>query len=133
MVSRTKKTALWICVAGGAFGAALLFVFDPVTVPFYPACMFHRLTALDCPGCGGLRALHELLHGRVVAAMHYNLIVVLSVPIFVWLGWRVARGVLGDKPGVDLRPAWVWAYLGVWIVFGVLRNLRVVPFDLFAP
>ena len=31
----------------------------------YAPCLFYALTDLYCPGCGTLRGLHELLHGRI--------------------------------------------------------------------
>ena len=53
----------------GAFAllglAAVLFFFNPAQSGFYPFCVFHRTTGLLCPGCGSLRALHQLLHQRI--------------------------------------------------------------------
>jgi hypothetical protein len=59
---------------GGALAAAaaLLYFYDPASTPFYPSCPFRALTGLLCPLCGGLRAAHELLHGRVFDAVVLN-------------------------------------------------------------
>ena len=128
-----KKIALACCLAGGLAAALVLFFFDPARVPIYPACQFHKFTGLDCPGCGGLRAAHELLHGNWVAALHFNLLLVLSLPVFAWLGcrfvWREIRG----GPAIAFRPIWLWSYLGAWAAFGVLRNLPVHFLASFAP
>ncbi len=40
-------------------------------------CPFHDATGLDCPGCGATRACFNVLHGRVVNALHYNALAVL--------------------------------------------------------
>ena len=52
-----------------------------------------------CPGCGGLRAVHDLTHGDVGAALSSNILVTLLIPVVssaaVWLAdrWRGrARG-----------------------------------------
>ena len=43
---------------------AMVFFFNPSTHGFYPVCLFHSLTGLNCPGCGMTRALYALLHGN---------------------------------------------------------------------
>jgi hypothetical protein len=57
-----------VCAAVGA----LLYVYDPASSSFYPSCPLRALTGLLCPFCGGLRAAHELLHGRVFEAVALN-------------------------------------------------------------
>src|SRR5262245_57309498 len=59
---------------GGACAAvaALIYFYDPATSSFYPSCPLRALTGLLCPFCGGLRAAHALLHGRVVEAAALN-------------------------------------------------------------
>ena len=51
----------------GAGLAGVLWWFNPAEARL-SLCTFHRMTGLDCPGCGATRATHELLHGRIVAA-----------------------------------------------------------------
>jgi hypothetical protein len=47
-----------LLLALGALG--FLFLFNPATTSFYPACPFFWATGCYCPGCGSLRALHQL-------------------------------------------------------------------------
>lgn len=35
-------------------------------------CLFHLLTGLYCPGCGGTRAVIYLFHGRILASFLYH-------------------------------------------------------------
>jgi hypothetical protein len=113
--------------------AAILFLCDPARVPIYPVCLFHRLTGLDCPACGSLRALHALLHGDFIAALHFNAFLVLSLPIFAWLGfvfvWRETHGL----PAIKIHPLWLWLYFAAFVTFGILRELPVPLFAAFAP
>jgi hypothetical protein len=111
-----------------AVGVLVFFLFDPSQVPMFPVCQFHRLTGLDCPGCGAQRALHQLLHGNVIAAFRLNAMFVLSLPLFAWLGVRFMVRTLRNEP-VDFRFKGLWFYLAAWFIFGVLRNL---PFPIFA-
>ena len=128
-----KKLLITAGFIGGAGAALVLYFFDPASVRIYPVCMFHQLTGLDCPGCGGLRAAHELLHGHVVAALHLNLLLVLSLPLFAWLGVRFLQGELRSRPQLTFRPVWVWVYLAAWVTFGIVRNLPVHLLASFAP
>jgi hypothetical protein len=114
-----------------AAGAAVYFLLDPTRVMIFPPCLFHELTGLDCPGCGGQRALHQLLHGNVIAAIRLNAMFVLSLPLLAWIGGRFLIGYWRNKP-VEFRFRWWWLYLAAWILFGVLRNVPIPPFCWFA-
>lgn len=74
---------------GTAVLAARLAVVDPARPGHYPGCPFYTLTGLYCPGCGGLRALHDLTQGEIVAALSSNLLVTLAVPVCLglWIRW----------------------------------------------
>jgi len=127
-----SRTLLLACVlVVGAVGVLFYFVFDPTRVSIFPPCVFHEVTGLDCPGCGGQRALHQLLHGNVIAAIHFNAMFVLSLPLLAWMGARfLLRYWRNDT--ADFRWRWLWLYLWAWIAFGILRNLPFAPFRWFA-
>lgn len=101
----------------------ILYQFDPDHAPFYPICFFHQVTGLDCPGCGGLRAMHQLLHGNFAAALRLNAIAVLLIPSSIALAvraaWLYPRGRMGDW----VRPPWIWCFLTVCVIFAIGRNL----------
>jgi hypothetical protein len=102
----------------------VLFRFDPSRWAFYPTCQFHRVTGLQCPGCGSLRALHQLLHGRVAAAFHFNALLVVCLPCLAWWAARMLMRLWRRQPLADgIRPAWLWCALTATLAFGVLRNL----------
>jgi len=50
----------------------VLLRFSPQEYSFYPRCPFYALTGHYCPGCGATRAIAELLHGHVAAALHFQ-------------------------------------------------------------
>lgn len=52
-----------------------------------PQCVFHRLTGLQCVGCGSQRMLHALLHGDMAGAFRANAFALLSIPFIVFLIW----------------------------------------------
>lgn len=118
-------------IAAGAAGAAMYFLLDPTRVMIFPPCLFHEWTGLDCPGCGGQRAFHQLLHGNVIAAIRLNAMFVLSLPLFAWMGAGPLIRYCRNKPAGFRFQWWGW-YLAAWIAFGILRNLPIAPFDWFA-
>ncbi|MER5831551.1 DUF2752 domain-containing protein [Streptomyces sp. NPDC002130] len=95
---------------------------DPAQPGPFPACPFRAVTGLDCPGCGSLRALHELTHGHVAAAADYNALLLVFLPVGAGVWLRVVTG--RSRPRA--RPGWWgWAVLGVLLLWTVIRNLPV--------
>ena len=107
-------------------GAAVVFVFNPATHAFYPVCQFHRLTGLECPGCGATRAAYALLHGNFSAALRDNALFVLTLGALatrgIWFGWKNFRG---RTNGEFFPVKFLWPLLGAALIFTVLRNLSV--------
>jgi hypothetical protein len=102
----------------------VLYFFNPAESAFYPGCVFYKTTGLLCPGCGSLRALHQLLHGHILAALRFNALLVFSVPFTAALcAWYVCRRLQSQPFALNLKPAWLWLGFAALLLFGVLRNL----------
>lgn len=106
--------------------AVLLYAFPPEQHAWYPRCAFNAITGFKCPGCGGLRAAHYLLHGDFAAAFLSNPLVVILFPGLAlafgcyWLLRRLGKPI----PRLLTSPAWLWVILVGVLAFGVLRNLH---------
>jgi hypothetical protein len=113
----------------GMAGLVTLFCFDPNHYALYPRCVFHQVTGLWCPGCGGLRAVHQLLHGHIAAAFSLNPFFVLLLPVMLLYSARCVAGKMRNpsKP-FTVSKGWLWVFLAAACVFGVWRNLPGVPF-----
>lgn len=48
-------------------------------VSLLPGCVFRSLTGLYCPGCGGTRAVLELMKGHIIKSLWYHPIVMYVV------------------------------------------------------
>ena len=91
---------VWFGVTLVALAAVVLgtvvYFFNPVTSSFYPVCQFHRLTGLNCPGCGMTRAAYALLHGEFLTALHDNALFVFALATLAvrggWFGWNQLSG-----------------------------------------
>ena len=131
---RTKTVPLGV-FAGGVLGLAILsacavvFFFNPSTHGFYPICLFHQLTGLNCPGCGGTRSVYALLHGNVALALKDNALFVLLIPAVALRGvWFAGKKFLG-RPVGNFSPAnCLWVLLAGAVIFTVLRNLPAFAF-----
>lgn len=109
----------------------ILHRFNPTEHRFYPVCLLHALTGLNCPGCGSLRAIHHLTHGEFAAAFHCNPLLTVALPLAVLaaLRWWIHRRRQPPPAALFTRPAVIWTLLVVIVAFSVLRNL---PFPTFA-
>ena len=115
-------------VAAGVLAAtAVLHVRDPHASGSYGFCPWLALTGTYCPGCGGLRAVHDLTDADLAAAVSSNLLVVALVPVAVllWAWWAHARwrGRLLRPTAALTRPA-VWTLGTAVALFTLLRNLE---------
>lgn len=113
-----RKPQKALLAAGGiifATGAVFLARHDPETwnVPLF--CPFHAVTGLLCPGCGSLRAMHDLLNLRMADAFRHNF---LSSALAV-----LAPFALLLRGSLRRSPMWGAGFALVFTAFWILRNL----------
>lgn len=122
-------------VAVAAMAIVMLACFDPATSGMFPPCPLHYLTGWYCPGCGSLRALHQLLHGNLSAAWALNPLTVVLLPFLTYGIASHALNQLRGKhlPQLFLPAVWIRALCAVIILFGIARNIPLHPFDWLAP
>lgn len=127
----------WLAAMLAAFtgSAVMLRIFDPATSGIFPPCPVRYLTGWYCPGCGSLRAIHQLLHGNLWAAWALNPLTVVLLP---FLTYGLISAVLFEIRGRGLpepfvRAVWIRALCAAIILFGIARNLPGHPFDLLVP
>ncbi|MDZ7963042.1 MAG: DUF2752 domain-containing protein [Aulosira sp. DedQUE10] len=115
--------------------AIVLYFFNPSNSSIYPPSPFRALTGLYCPGCGTLRALHQLLHGHILKAFNLNPLMMLAMPylLYSYVSYS-APVILGEKiPQVFIKPTWIWLVLKIILGYWVLRNIPFAPFSWLAP
>ncbi|WP_410874472.1 DUF2752 domain-containing protein [Nocardia sp. A7] len=114
-----------LITAGLGIGTLALLRFrDPHVEGSYGLCPVYALFGVYCPGCGGMRAMHNLTDGNIIDSLHSNLLAVpltLAFAIFVidWLR-RARRGQRWRMPGIS--PVIVWSFFGLLAVYTVVRN-----------
>jgi hypothetical protein len=97
---------------------------DPNEPGHYPGCPLLHYTGLYCPGCGGLRSVHAVAHGDLVAALHANAPATLGYAAFAvfWVLWLL-RSVRGRAVRLAPRAGHLWALGALVLAFTVVRNL----------
>ena len=115
-------------IGGLGIATLALHLRDPHASGSWGACP-SALLGFWCPGCGGLRGVHDLTDLRLADAASSNLLLVLAAPVVVVLLGRWAldawtgreRAPLADRTRMIL----VTLLLASLAVFTVARNLPV--------
>lgn len=123
------RVAIAVVTVAAAGAMAMVYFFNPSAYGFYPVCQFHRLTGLNCPGCGATRAVYALLHGNIGTAVRDNALLVFGLAgAAVRGGWQGLNRLRGRPNGEFFPPRWLVPLLVVLGVFAVLRNLPAFAF-----
>jgi hypothetical protein len=130
---------LWVAPAamlacmGSAVGYTLIADPANVAADAAPSCLLKYTTGFVCPGCGGTRAAWYLLHGDLPAAARHHAIFVFAVPflLYMYVSWAGNRVFGWRLRPLRLSPGAIGAFLAVWGVWSVLRNLPWAPFTWF--
>lgn len=110
--------------AAGLGASAMLRLHDPHDPGSYGLCPFLAITGHPCPGCGGLRAVNDLTHGDVGAAIGSNLLAVGVVVFLVvaWAAWTLRRARGTDARMLVMSDRALVLVLVTALVFGIARN-----------
>jgi len=98
--------------------------------------MFHEITGLWCPGCGGQRAFSLLVHGHFLQSLQYNLILPFALYICVKLYYAIIENIFLGKPmsgKLHLPESFARNFLIFLLVYSILRNIPLSPFIYLAP
>lgn len=128
-----RRKILLRLIIGIAFPAAVIFVlFWALCINLPLPCIFYQTTGLYCPSCGATRAIISLVHGDIINALKNNLfITITSIPLLLlltrmWLGALLNRKSWLIPNNNVIKILFASAIL--YILFGILRNIPVVPF-----
>ncbi len=127
--ARRDRPQLYALLGSGALLAgalAYIGLADPHRPDsFFPACPFRLLTGWSCPACGGLRMVHDVLHGDLLAAIHDNVVLLVGLPLLA--AWVLLRRRRGKWPLTLPAVAAVMITLLAWTVVRNLPGFPLVP------
>lgn len=100
-------------------------------------CSIYKTIGLQCPGCGGQRAFHYLLHGEFLKALQYNILLVIGLPFLIYLYLIIVKVyILKDTRYINipfLGKNFGLIILIIIISFFLLRNIPYPPFTYLSP
>lgn len=102
-------------------------------IRFFPPCILRSFFGLYCPGCGGTRAVVELLGGHVLRSLWYHPVVVYSAALYGWylltntIDW-LCRG--KTSIGSSYHAWYGTAAVIIVVVNCFLRNVMLLAFHI---
>ena len=127
-----------ICLVIILFGAFFyyFYTYNPADSGHFISCPSKSILGLNCPGCGSQRLIHSLFHLDFVQAFHYNPLIFILLPFLIYLLIiSLSNWIFSTKHQMGiLRKNWfIFMMLGIFLIYGILRNLPFYPFTLLSP
>ncbi len=136
LLPHERGIRVFVCLS--VFMILCAFYFSGSAVFKWP-CVFHALSGLPCPLCGGTRAARAILHGDMESALRLNPTALPALAALLvggfFCGWELVRGrPLADWRGLMRRNArWfplVIPLLLAWWIFHLLTAVKAPKAEL---
>lgn len=110
----------------------ILYFLTPTIMDFLPDCILRTL-GLPCLGCGGTRCLNAFVHLEFLDSFMFHpfafisIILAIAFLILCHLAWVFGIKKFQKIYDILMHPAFSFSYLGIFIVFCILRIIGVFP------
>lgn len=81
-------------------------------------CRLKATIGINCPGCGGTRALKNLVKGNILSSIYYNAFATYGAIIYLifFFTQTLSRITKGKIKGMKFRTLYLWIGIGILIV-----------------
>lgn len=121
----------WCCLLlAGCFYMAVSMT-DAHILHLVPGCVFHYVTGLYCPGCGGTRAVLALMHGKLWRSFGFHPVVPYTACVGGWfmISQTIERITKGRVPvGMHFREIYLWIALVLVVANCLVKNIALLVF-----
>lgn len=96
-------------------------------------CAFQMMFGMYCPGCGGTRALNELLHGHLIRSIWYHPLVPYGAGLYLvfMVTWTAARlRLFGITKGLKFHDKYMYGMLVIVAVNFIIKNVLKLCFSI---
>ena len=131
--SSWKPDNLYYCglilLAAAVFLAFIFWVTGISPNKLLLPCLFHEITGLYCPGCGGTRALVKLLQGDIRASLYYHPLVLYGGALYVWyMLSNTIQYLTRSRCAIAMkyRTVYVWAGVVILILDTIWKHVRLL-------
>lgn len=90
---------------------------------YFPRCMFYSLFNLYCPSCGNTRSVISLLNGNILAALRYNISIIVLLALALLAYIELAALSFGKR--IRLLPRRLSFYIVLIVImsaYWIVRN-----------
>lgn len=101
----------------------LIWIADCTGMHELMECKLKAYVGVDCPGCGGTRALKSLLKGDILTAIYYNAFAVYGAIVYglFFITQTLQRATRGKIAGMKFRMVYLWIAILILIVQYALK------------
>lgn len=124
---------IWVTVGGiAALILVLLWEYLPCIQFLKGPCFFHEVLHVYCPGCGGTRAVYELLQLKLWRSFVDHPLVIFTAAILVeyYIGEIITLICRNGKRYYYVRVWFCYVALGIIVVNVVLKNVLLIGFHI---
>ncbi|MEM9506058.1 MAG: DUF2752 domain-containing protein [Cyanobacteria bacterium P01_E01_bin.35] len=109
-----------------SLGILILYYFNPAdSNNIYPPSLSREWGEYYCPGCGMMRALHQLLHGNWQLALRLNPLLIICLPyFFYWIVPYFLRYFYQiNLYTIKFKNQQIFIIAMIFTIYGFLRNV----------
>ena len=134
---RLSRNCYYVCLAAGAFFALAGLVLEVLDIKLNEIistpCVLYAYFKLYCPGCGGTRAVMNLMHGHLLESLWYHPLVPYTATV---AGAFIVTHTLniitkGKVKGMLFRPIYLYIAVGIVAVNWAVKDLLILLFGIY--
>jgi hypothetical protein len=133
LLLRLGPAGVWLLLGAAT---AWVLMFNPTDHAMDPTgpCLWHAVTGINGPTCGGTRMFWYLIHGNIIQAARHHLAALIGLlyGLYALTVWTVAAYTARRLPLWRPGPKAIGLYIALFLLYAVvLRNLHWQPFAWF--
>lgn len=132
-MEKNQKKLYYVGWAALAAAVAFHMVWVGMGISRKVPCLFFVITGFYCPGCGGTRALGEMLEGHFLRSLWYHPAILYGAVLYSWFMVSNTVEILSKgrfKIGMKYRNWYIYGLLILMLVHMMLKNILLHAFGL---